>query len=325
MKVTSVNVGLPRTVQWKGKAVSTGIFKTPVSGRIHLRTLNLDGDRQADLSVHGGPDKAVYVYPIEHYVYWHRELPDMTLPWGIFGENLIAEGLPQEDTLKIGDRFRIGSAEVAVTQPRIPCFKLGLRFGRDDIVKRFLASGRTGFYVRVVAEGEVAAGDPIVVVNWAADSITVSEVTRLYARDRDDLAGLRRIVEVAALPDDWRGYFREQIKQVSARGQRRPTPTPAWAGFRPFTLRDKVRESDDVSSFHLVPEDGQSLPPYLPGQYLTVRVSIPGVERPVVRSYSLSDVARNDHYRLTIKRIASRSGDSPTASGLASDLFPRPA
>jgi MOSC domain-containing protein YiiM/ferredoxin-NADP reductase len=320
MRVISVNVGLPRTAQWKGKAVSTGIFKAPVSGRIHLRTLNFDGDRQADLSVHGGPDKAVYVYPAEHYAYWHRELPGTTLSWGMFGENLTTEGL-QEDTLKIGDRFRIGSTEVVVTQPRIPCFKLGLRFGRDDIVKRFLASGRTGFYCRVVAEGEVAADDAIVMVESAVDSVTVPEVTRLYAHDKDDLGGLRRIVGVAALPDDWRDYFEEQIRQVSARGRHRPAQTAAWAGFRPFILRDKVRESDDVSSFHLVPEDGQSLPPYLPGQYLTVRVSIPGVERPVVRSYSLSDVARNDHYRLTIKRIASRSEDSQAASGLVSTYF----
>jgi MOSC domain-containing protein YiiM/ferredoxin-NADP reductase len=320
MRVISVNVGLPRTAQWKGKAVSTGIFKAPVSGRIHLRTLNFDGDRQADLSVHGGPDKAVYVYPAEHYAYWHRELPGTTLSWGMFGENLTTEGL-QEDTLKIGDRFRIGSTEVVVTQPRIPCFKLGLRFGRDDIVKRFLASGRAGFYCRVVAEGEVAADDAIVMVESAVDSVTVPEVTRLYAHDKDDLGGLRRIVGVAALPDDWRDYFEEQIRQVSARGRHRPAQTAAWAGFRPFILRDKVRESGDVSSFHLVPEDGQSLPPYLPGQYLTVRVSIPGVERPVVRSYSLSDVARNDHYRLTIKRIASRSEDSQAASGLVSTYF----
>ncbi len=317
MKVISVNVGLPRTVQWKGKAVSTGIFKAPVSGRIRLRTLNLDGDRQADLSVHGGRDKAIYAYPAEHYAYWHRELPDMTLPWGMFGENLTTEGL-YEDALKIGDRFLIGSTEVMVTQPRLPCFKLGLKFGRDDIVKRLLASGRTGFYFKVIAEGELAAGDPIIVAQRAVDSVPVSEVTRLYARDKDDLDGLRRIVGVAVLPADWRDYFNEQINQVSVRSLRRAAQTPAWAGFRPFTLREKVREGDDVSSFHLVPEDGQSLPPYLPGQFLTVRVSIPGLERPVVRSYSLSDASRNDYYRLTIKRIASHSEDSQAASGLVS-------
>ena len=320
MKVISVNVGLPRTVQWKGKAVSTGIFKTPVSGRINLRTLNFDGDRQADLSAHGGPDKAAYAYPAEHYAYWHRELPDMTLPWGMFGENLTTEGL-QEDTIKIGAHFRIGSAALVVTQPRLPCFKLGARFGRDDMVKQFFASGRQGIYLKVVTEGEVAADDPIVVVDWAEDSVPISEVTRLYARDKDDLEGLRRIVGVAALPTGWRDYFEEQIRQVSARGRARRAQTPAWAGFRSFTLREKVRENDDVASFHLVPKDGQSLPPYLPGQYLTVRVSIPGMERPVVRSYSLSDVPRDDHYRLTIKRIASRSENSQSASGLVSTHF----
>lgn len=220
MKVISVNVGLSRTVQWKGKAVSTGIFKAPVSGRIHLRTLNFDGDRQADLSVHGGRDKAVYLYPAEHYAYWRRELPDMTLPWGMFGENLTTEGLQEDDTLQIGDRFRVGSAELVVTQPRLPCFKLGLRFGRNDMVKRFLASGRTGFYVKVVAEGEVAAGDPVVLVERPRGSVAVTEITRLYARDRDDLEGLRRIVDVAALPDHWRDYFKEQINRVRAGGRR---------------------------------------------------------------------------------------------------------
>src|SRR5215510_1858870 len=232
MRVISVNVGLPRTVQWKGKAVSTGIFKAPVSGRIHLRTLNFDGDRQADLSVHGGPDKAVYVYPAEHYAYWHQELPDMTLPWGMFGENLTTEGLQEDDTLQIGDRFRIGTAEVVVTQPRLPCFKLGLKFGRDDIVKRFLASGRNGFYFRVVAEGEVAAEDAVVLVERASGSVAVSEITRLYARDKDDLEGLRRIVGVAALPDDWRDYFKEQINRVRADVQRPSThPSPHGQAF----------------------------------------------------------------------------------------------
>jgi ferredoxin-NADP reductase/MOSC domain-containing protein YiiM len=270
--------------------------------------------------VHGGPDKAAYAYPAEHYAWWQRELPDMALPWGIFGENLTTEGL-QEDTLKIGARFRIGSAEVIVTQPRLPCFKLGLRFGRDEMVRRLLASGRQGFYFRVVTEGQVAAGDPIVVLDRAEDSVPVGEVTRLYARDKDDLAGLRRVMEVAALPADWRGYFEQQIRQVSAGIPRRPAQTAAWPGFRPFALREKVRESDDVASFHLVPEDGKSLPQYLPGQYLTVRVAIPGVERPVVRSYSLSDVAGTDHYRLTIKRIASRLADARAASGSVSNYF----
>ncbi len=255
MKLISVNAGLPRAVQWKGETVSTGIFKTPVSGRTTLRFLNLDGDRQADLSVHGGQDKAVYAYPVEHYAYWRREFPDMTLPWGMFGENLTTEGL-QEDAVLVGDRFRIGSTEIAVTQPRMPCFKLGLRFGRDDIVKRFLASGRTGFYFRVITEGEVQAGDPIVLAERAEDSVPVSEITRLYARDRNDLSGLRRVVSVAALPAGWRDYFKERVSQITARDGPRIAQTPSWAGFRSFILQKKVRESDNISSLLLGPEYG---------------------------------------------------------------------
>jgi ferredoxin-NADP reductase/MOSC domain-containing protein YiiM len=319
MKVISVNLGLPRTVQWKGKTVSTAIFKTPVSDRITLRFLNLDGDRQADLSVHGGQNKAVYAYPVEHYAHWQRKFPDMALPWGMFGENLTTEGL-WEDAVLVGDRFRVGSTEVVVTEPRMPCYKLGLRFGRDDIVKRFLASGHTGFYFRVISEGEVQVGDPIVLVERPADSVMVSEVTRLYAHDKNDLHGLRRIAAVVSLPDDWRDYFKEQIHRVATGADRRPTETPPWAGFRSFTLREKVRESDNVSSFYFVPEDGRPLPPYLPGQYLTVRLYIQGVERPVVRSYSLSDAARSDRYRLTIKRIACAE-EPHAASGLVSTYF----
>lgn len=153
-KLLSINVGLPRVVISDGKPASTGIFKEPVAGRIILRTLNLDGDRQADLSVHGGPTKAVYAYPSEHYEYWKRELPEIKLPWGMFGENFTTTGLLEAE-LNIGDKFRIGSAIVMVTEPRMPCYKLGIRFGRPDIIKRFLASGRTGFYFAVLQEGEV--------------------------------------------------------------------------------------------------------------------------------------------------------------------------
>src|SRR5713226_4461265 len=160
MRVVSVNVGLPREVMWKGKRVTTGIFKEPVEGRVMMRTLNLDGDLQADLTVHGGPNKAAYVYPSEHYDYWRGELDDKTLPWGMFGENLTTEGL-LEDAVNIGDRFRIGSAEVMVTEPRMPCYKLGVKFGRDDIIKRFSRSACTGFYFAVLREGEVGAGDAI--------------------------------------------------------------------------------------------------------------------------------------------------------------------
>jgi MOSC domain-containing protein YiiM len=206
MKLISLNVGRPRLVVSDGRAVSTGIYKTPVGGRVMLRTLNLDGDRQADLTVHGGRTKAAYLYPSEHYDYWRGELPGAELPWGVFGENFTAEGL-DESSVNIGDRFRVGAAEVTVTEPRMPCYKLGIRFGRADILKRFLASGRTGFYFSVEREGEVGAGDPIELLGRDVNNVTVADITRLYARDRGDFETMRRAVAVAALPAKWREHF----------------------------------------------------------------------------------------------------------------------
>ncbi len=214
MKVLSVNVGHPREVTWKGRVVTTGIFKEPVEGRVTMRTLNLDGDGQADLSVHGGPSKAVYLYPVEHYEYWREEIPKMALPRGMFGENLTTEGL-LEDAVNIGDRFRIGSAEVMVTEPRMPCYKLGIRFGRDDIIKRFLASRRSGFYFAVLHEGDVGAGDAIELIGSDENNITVADITRLYVSDKDNLEMLRRAAHVEALPESWRGYFQRQIEKLT--------------------------------------------------------------------------------------------------------------
>jgi len=221
MRLVSVNVGLPRQVTWKGKSVTTGIFKEPVGGRIRLQRLNLDGDRQADLSVHGGPYKAVYAYPAEHYAYWRQELPDRDLPWGMFGENLTTEGL-FEDTTRIGDRFRMGSATLVVTQPRLPCFKLGIRFGRADMVKRFLASRRTGFYLAVLEEGEVGAGDAIALAGRTEAPVTVADITRLYVDGEEDLEGLQRASRLEALPEDWRDYFRDRLATL-----RNDIPSPA--------------------------------------------------------------------------------------------------
>jgi MOSC domain-containing protein YiiM len=215
MRVVSVNVGLPRTVRWKRRDVTTGIFKEPVEGRVRIRRLNLDGDRQADLSVHGGPAKAVYVYPLEHYAFWQEEL-GRELPLGMFGENLTVEGLPLEDEAGIGDRFRIGSAELVVTQPRLPCYKLGVRFGRTDMVKRFLASRRTGYYVAVQREGDVGAGDLVETLSRHPARIPVAAITRVYADDRDDVATIERLVALDALPDDWRGYFRKRLAERAA-------------------------------------------------------------------------------------------------------------
>jgi len=210
MKLISVNVGLPRLVMRYGEPVSTGIFKEPVEGSVMLRTLNLDGDRQADLSVHGGPSKAVYVYPSEHYEFWKRELPEMELPWGVFGENFTSEGL-QEQEINIGDKFRVGQAVVMVTEPRMPCYKLGLRFGRSDIIKKFLQSERTGFYFSVLQEGEVGAGDRFELIEKNAPGVRASDVTRLYVRDKSNTELLRRAIGTKALPESWRSYFRHQL------------------------------------------------------------------------------------------------------------------
>ncbi|BBD70679.1 MOSC domain-containing protein [Nostoc commune NIES-4072] len=224
MKLISVNVGLPREVTWKGKVVRTGIFKEPVNSRVMVRELNLDGDRQADLTVHGGVDKAVYVYPFEHYDYWRDELPDTELTPGIFGENFTVTGLREEE-LNIGvseaapleHRFKIGSVELMVTQPRLPCYKLGIRFGRSDMVKRFLASRRTGFYFRVLQEGEVVAGDTLELMSRDTNNITVADITQLYVRDQNNPELLHRAAQLEALPESWRDYFQEQIRRQDVR------------------------------------------------------------------------------------------------------------
>lgn len=210
--VVSVNVGLPREVEALGTIVLTSIFKAPVSGPVRVGLLNLDGDRQSDLSVHGGAHKAVYVYPVEHYAFWRAELKNTALPCGAFGENVTTEGL-REDATYVGDRFRIGSAEFVVTQPRMPCFKLGIRFGRPDMVQRFLASGRTGFYLSVSQEGAVRGGDPITLVARDDGALTVTDLVALYTADTPDHDMLRRASELPSLPGGWRAHFRKRLAQ----------------------------------------------------------------------------------------------------------------
>jgi len=215
MKLLSINCGLPREVVSRGTNVTTSIYKEPVAGRVSLRTLNLDGDRQSDLTVHGGKDKAVYCYPVEHYEYWKAVLPGYALPMGAFGENFTTEGL-SEDSVNIGDRFTVGSAEVVVSQPRLPCYKLGIRFESDDMVKRFLAIQRTGFYLAVAREGQVGAGDEITVLHRRPDSISVSELTRLYIAkkyDKEDLRRVRRALAVEALPRSWKEFLQKKVSR----------------------------------------------------------------------------------------------------------------
>jgi MOSC domain-containing protein YiiM len=217
MKIVSLNTGLPREVTWHGRSVTTAIFKQPVEGRVLLRKLNLEGDRQADLSVHGGEQKAVYCYPLAHYDYWGQELPNRDLPMAIFGENFTTDGL-LEASVHLGDQFSVGSAEVMVTQPRLPCYKLAVRFESDDMVRRFLASGRTGFYLAVTREGSVGAGDEIKMIAPDPFAVPVSEITRLYIAKRysaDDVISLRRALRVGALPDSWKTYFRERLQKTN--------------------------------------------------------------------------------------------------------------
>lgn len=212
-KILSVNVSLPKEIDFEGQKVTTGIFKEPVEGRIMLRTLNLDGDKQADLTVHGGVDKAVYAYSIEHYEYWRKVFPNIEMPNGMFGENFTVEGL-MESEVSIGDVFQIGSSKVIATQPRMPCYKLGVKFGRMDVLKKFLASGRSGIYFKVLEEGEVGAGDTIEQITKDPNQVTISDIVRLYAKDREDIKTMQRAAKVGVLPEGWKDYFLEQIKRI---------------------------------------------------------------------------------------------------------------
>jgi MOSC domain-containing protein YiiM len=214
MRVISVNVGQPRELVFGDVRVITGIYKEPVAGRVAVRRLNLDGDRQADLRAHGGQDKAVYLYPSEHYVFWREQFPETPLPWGMFGENLTIVGLLEAE-VHIGDRFQVGSAQVQVTQPRTPCYKLGIKFGREDIIKRFLESGLTGFYCAVVEDGDVAADDRITLLSRDRHQVGVSDLTRIYKQDKHNAAALRRVLAVEALPDVWRNFVTGRLVYVT--------------------------------------------------------------------------------------------------------------
>jgi MOSC domain-containing protein YiiM len=218
MKLVSVNIGQPRLLAWKGATFETGIFKKPVAGRIMLRKTNLDGDRQADLSVHGGPNKAVYGYPSEHYDHWRSELPGYELAWGAFGENFTTSGLLETD-ICIGDQYQVGSAAVAVTTPRLPCFKLAAKFQRDDMIERFLHSGRSGYYFSVVEEGGVAAGDELELVERQNPTLTIAEMADLYISGSPDVGVLERAVQVRALPESWRERFLARLAVATGKGQ----------------------------------------------------------------------------------------------------------
>jgi MOSC domain-containing protein YiiM len=218
MKIVSVNVGLPQAVISNGKTVSTGIYKTPVRGQIKVGKLNLDGDGQADLSVHGGFNKAVYAYPSEHYEYWQREFPGLEMPWGIFGENLTMEGL-LEDKAHIGDHFRMGTAVLMVTQPRLPCYKLGIRFGREDMPERFLTSRRTGFYFAVVEEGQLGEEDTLEPVFREANGVSIADLLRLeYDHENLNVHLIERALQVEALTPGWRKRLLKRLGEATENG-----------------------------------------------------------------------------------------------------------
>lgn len=213
MKLISLNVGLPREVEFEGNMIKTGIYKNPKEGKIALKRLNLDGDRQADLSVHGGPDKAVYSYPSEHYQFWRDQYPNIEMNWGMFGENFTTSGL-LEDEVNVGDEFEVGTSKLVAVQPRMPCFKLGVKFGTVTIIQKFFASGKPGIYFRVLKEGEVAAGDEIKMTKRDEHNIRIKDIMRLYTSEKSNIEKIKKAVNVPALPESWRSFFLVRLESV---------------------------------------------------------------------------------------------------------------
>ena len=313
MKLKFVNVSMPRDIEHEDKSVTTGIFKTPVDGRTMLRRLNLEGDRQADLWGHGGAFRAVYAYPFEHYAYWERELGRSDFTSGQFGENFTVEGMLDDD-ICVGDVFRIGGALLEVSQPRIPCYKLAIKMGVDGFQNRFLQSGKVGFYLRVLEEGEVEAGDAIKLVRRDPRNLTVAEVSNLLFFDKDNLDAIRQALQIPALSHGWKGSFQERLAKAEISAQSRP-------GFRDFVVDRKEPESETITSFYLVPDDAAALPEFEPGQFLTFQLDIPGQKKPVIRTYSLSDSPNPEYYRVSIKREPAPPDQPDVPPGLSSNYF----
>ncbi|MFQ6023957.1 MAG: MOSC domain-containing protein [Acidiferrobacterales bacterium] len=318
MKLLSVNVSLPKEISYQGRTVTTCIFKEPVEGRVMVRRLNVDGDDQADRRVHGvGFEMAVYFYPVEHYAFWEKELGRDGFPYGQFGENFTVEGL-SEETVHVGDIFRVGAARLQVTQPRIPCYKLAMRMGEGpDFPARFQATGRMGFYCRVLEEGAVGAGDAIELIERDDGSVTMAEFIQVYLHESHEPESLKRVLASRDLGEPWRVYLEKMLKKAE------PVMGPrGWEGFRAFSVDRKVPESETITSFYLKPQDGEALPAYLPGQFLTFRLSIPEHPKPVTRTYSLSDSPNHpDYYRVSIKRLPAPADQPSLPPGLSSNYF----
>jgi ferredoxin-NADP reductase/MOSC domain-containing protein YiiM len=298
----SVNVGLPRDVPWQGKTVHTGIWKEPVAGPAMVRRLNIDGDGQGDTAGHGGEQRAVLVYQIQSYRYWQRQLGRDDFSYGQFGENLTVDGLP-DDEVCIGDRYRIGEAEFEVTQPRVTCYRVGLRMGDPEMPALLVSHHRPGFYMRVITEGRVQAGDPIVRTRTGPGALSVADTDALLYLPGKDRARMRAALQIPALSPGWQGSFRDLLAAAGPGDHdgTGPDPGPAWAGFRALRVQQVVAETAAVTSIYLTAADGSPLPAARPGQYLALRVTGAGQPAPV-RSYSLSSPAAGGTYRISVKR-----------------------
>jgi ferredoxin-NADP reductase/MOSC domain-containing protein YiiM len=314
MRLLSLNVGLPQEVMWRGRAVRTAIFKSPVAGRRQVRRLNVDGDGQADLVGHGGEHRAVYVYDRSAYEHWSEFLGRDDLVPGHFGENFTVEGMP-DDEVCVGDRYRIGGTVFEVTQPRVTCFKVGLRLGEPRMPALLYSHGRPGFYMRVLEEGEVGAGDAIERIAVGPEGMSVREVSALLYLPGHTPSGLRRALSIPALSDGWRGSFEALLEQHQRgaegnEGLAKPSIPPAWPGLRPFRIAAAGRESSSVRSFVLEPVDGEPLPDFLPGQFLALKLEPPGAPGALLRSYSLAAPANGHGYRIAVKREAEGAGSA---------------
>ncbi|MFI1364768.1 MOSC domain-containing protein [Streptomyces griseochromogenes] len=308
----SVNVGMPRDVAWQGRTVHTGAWKSPVDGPRTVRRLNIDGDGQGDLAGHGGEMRAVLVYQLDSYRYWQKHLGRDDLSFGMFGENFTVDGLPDDDVC-IGDRYRIGEAEFEVTQPRVTCYRVGLRLGEPTMASLLVAHHRPGFYLRVLTEGGVQAGDEITLTRKGPEALSVADTDALlYLPDRDP-AKLRRALNIPALSPGWQQSFRE-LAAARQPGRepgwpgglgtaQQPREEPGWPGFKPMRVARIVPETPTISSIYLNTTDGTPLPEARPGQYLSVRLAA-GDTTPTVRSYSLSSAPSADAYRISVKHEA---------------------
>ena len=315
-RLLSVNVGLPRDVTWNGKTVRTAVWKSPVRGRRMVRKLNIDGDAQADLEGHGGEHRAVFVYQMDSYHYWEGFLGRNDFTFGQFGENFTVEGLP-DDKVCIGDRYRIGGAIFEVTQPRVTCYRVGIRMNEPRMAALLVAHHRPGFYFRVLQEGEVAAGDDIAKIADGPERISVAEVDALLYLPGHSSEQLQRALRIPALSEGWRSSFQAMLQQDLSSKTATGNPglayeeqAPAWPGFRQMRVANIKKESESVTSFILSPIDGATLPAFQAGQFVVLRLLVDSGKPPVLRSYSLSDLPTADHFRISVKSELDGIGSS---------------